>query len=603
MEGAVSKMKRLSLPILLALVAVLVLAPISSAWAGNAHGKMKADTVMVNGKIITVDRHDSVAQAVAIRDGRILAVGDNWKMAKYLGHSTTVINLHGRTATPGMIDSHVHFSGTRSLFILDLGPLKVHNIADVQAAVQAQCDLQGPDTWVQGAGWGVSYLAEQRPLYAADIDPVSSENPVFLRETSGHQGVANSIALAMAHIDAQTPDPPGGFIDRDAYGNPTGLLKETATSLVTSLIPPFTGAQNKQGLEFVCDQANSVGLTSILYPGIADSTWQLFNEVKADGNLTVRAAMLWSSGRTVDATNALIAKVKPITHPYSKDDDMLWSQGIKIVFGGVQDASTQWSWYPHWPSYFTPPTEPYWYGLPGWDPNVVREQIRLYHNAGLQVQVHCCGDREQDWILGSYQAAEEANPIYGLRHGIIHADTPTDWALKMMPKWQKKLDYGYTYTNPDFMWWTEIIANSMGPIESLREMPLKTYLKTGNLFGFGSDFGVDPLDPKYSIWSAMTRDTLMGNYGPHPFGTTQCINVHDALRAMTRSNAYLLFMEDKIGSIEKGKYADIAIWDKNWYKATTDEIKNINCEMTLLGGKIVYQANATPVTVSQGEGL
>jgi predicted amidohydrolase YtcJ len=214
--------------------------------------------------------------------------------------------------------------------------------------------------------------------------------------------------------------------------------------------------------------------------------------------------------------------------------------------------------------------------------------------------VHCCGDREQDWILESYKLAQDANPTYGLRHGIIHADIPTDWALEVMPDWQKTLDYGYTYTNPTFMWWTEIIANSMGPFMSLREMPMKTYLETGNLFGFGSDYNVDPMEPKYSIWAAITRDTLMGAYGPHPFGLDQCIGVRDSLRAMTQSNAYLLFMEDKIGSLEVGKYADIAVWDKDWYNATPDEIYNENCEMTLLGGKIVYKADTTPVTVATG---
>ena len=213
----------------LMLVFVCLPTAFASAKANHSHPRHKgADTVLVNGKILTVDRHDSVAQAVAIRDGKIIAVGSNWAMARFMRHDTKVIDLHGRTATPGMIDSHVHFSGTSALYVLDLGPLKVHNVADVQAAVQAQCDLVGPDKWVQGRGWGTSYLDEQRPLYAADIDPVSPDNPVFLRETSGHQAVANSVALAMAGITANTPDPEGGIIDRDADGNPTGLLKETA---------------------------------------------------------------------------------------------------------------------------------------------------------------------------------------------------------------------------------------------------------------------------------------------------------------------------------------------------------------------------------------
>lgn len=584
--------KPIGLALLAALALMLALAP--SALAG-----VKADTVLTNGKIITVDAQDSVASAVAIKDGKVIAVGTRTQMRPFINSKTQVIDLHGRTATPGMIDSHVHFDGTRALYVLDVSVNAVHNIADVAAKVQEQCALLGPGAWVQGRGWATVHLAEQRPLYASDLDAVSPNNPVYLTETSGHQAVANSYALALAGITKDTPDPVGGIIDRDAQGNPTGLLKETAKDLVGSLIPPFTMDQRIEGTRYITKFANTLGITSILYPGITDAAWSAFNTVRNEGNMTVRAAMLWSTARDIAGSQALIDKVKPFTHPYAKDDDMLWSQGIKMSWGGVQDASTHWSWAEHWINFTA--VNPGWYGLEGrWDKNIFRQQVKMYHDAGLQIQVHCCGDREQDWALESFMLAQESNPTYGLRHGIIHADIPTDWALENMPIWQRTLDYGYTYTNPVFMWWTEIIAAAMGPFMSLREMPLATYEATGNLYGFGSDYSVDPMDPKYAIWSAMTRDTLMGSFGAHPFGISQRIGVHEALKAHTRSNAYLLFMEDKLGSIEVGKYADIAVWDKDWYTATTDDIKDMNCEMTLLGGKIVYKADSTPVTVGKG---
>lgn len=289
----------------------------------------------------------------------------------------------------------------------------------------------------------------------------------------------------------------------------------------------------------------------------------------------------------------------PFTKPYiTIGDDMLISGGIKMILDGCQDADTHWSWHEHYIN-FTEVNHGD-YGFPRYDPEVFHEQVKMYHNAGLHIEVHAIGDRAIDWVIKSYIDALWENPIKGLRHGIIHCDIPTDRAIEWMAVLQKGFDAGYVYTNPDFMWWTEIIASTMGPELSLREMPYKTYLEKGILFGFGTDWPVDPMDPKYSIWSAMTRETLMGLYGKYPFGVEERIDVHAALRAQTVNNAYLMFMEDKIGSIEVGKYADIAVWDKDWYTIPTDEIKDIECQMTLLNGKIVYKAEGTPIKVLGG---
>ncbi len=584
-------------------VVALAVALLTSAFAtagaqeSRASQKKSADLVLVNGTIITVDQRDSVAEAVAIKDGKVVAVGSRKKVDAYVRASTKVVDLHGRTVTPGMIDSHIHFSGADALYKLDLSVLQVHNIADVQAKVAAKVAELQPGEWVQGSKWAAVHLAEHRPIYAADLDPVSPNNPVFLLETSYHQATVNSKALELAGITKDTPDPPGGYIDRDTNGNPTGLLKEGAVWMVAAVIPPFTAEQEKAGLKYITREANKVGLTSVLYPGIGADTWKVFKQVRKEGDLTVRCAALWSSPDTMKASRKLIAQISPFTHPGKKKDTMLWSQGVKMFIDGVQDAGTHWSWQEQFTNFTTP--NPGWYGEPVMDPALYRRQVRLYHNAGLQVQTHAIGDRAIDWVVNSYKLAEKGKGTKGLRHGVIHCDIPTDQALKTLRWLQRNYDAGYVYTNPDFMWWTEVIAATMGPQLSLREMPYNTYEKRGIRYGFGTDWSVDPMDPKYSIWSAITRDTLVGLYGPHPFGTDECINVHQALRAATRSNARLLYMEKKIGSIEVGKLADIAVWDKDWYSCTTDEIYNMNCEMTLLGGKIVYRANGSPVTVTR----
>ncbi len=280
------KKTRLAVTLLaLTVLIVLALPAVASAGVTTPPGKMKADTVLINGKIITVDGCDSIAQAVAIRNGKIIAVGTNKQIKRYIKGSTCVINLHGRTATPGMIDSHVHFQGSRALYWLDLSVLSVHNIADVQAKIAAQAALVGPDEWILGANWAAAHLEEARPLYAADLDPVSPDNPVFLLEASYHQATVNSYTLQMLGITAATPDPPGGIIDRDADGNPTGLLKESAAWMVYGALPEFSAEQEKEGLLYLTKEANKRGLTSILYPGIGDVMWDTFHEVLDEGDL------------------------------------------------------------------------------------------------------------------------------------------------------------------------------------------------------------------------------------------------------------------------------------------------------------------------------
>jgi predicted amidohydrolase YtcJ len=170
---------------------------------------------------------------------------------------------------------------------------------------------------------------------------------------------------------------------------------------------------------------------------------------------------------------------------------MLWSQGIKMFIDGAQDSDSHWSWQEHFINFTT--VDPGNYGYPSMDPDLYRAQVKMYHDAGLQVQTHAIGDRAIDWTLESYKLAEEANPIFGLRHGIIHCDIPTDWALITMLRMQRDYDAGYPYTQPDFMWWTEVIASTMGPELSLREMPYRTFEALGILYGFGTDWSVDPL--------------------------------------------------------------------------------------------------------------
>jgi hypothetical protein len=481
---------------------------------------------------------------------------------------------------------------------LDLDYPKVKEIADMVKLVREKVQTLKPGEWIIGKGWDEGKLKERRYVYASDIDHVTPNNPGWFEPTMGHYGMANSYALKLANIDKNTPDPPGGTIDRDPDGTPTGLLKESAMQLVTRLIPPPTPEQMEKGLLKIIYEFNKEGMTAVKDPGISRELWQLYQNVLSQGRLNVRVFALWISGKTIEEAKQLVERAADFTKPYiSTGDDRLISGGIKIYLDGSGGGRTAWV-YREWNKNYTEIDEGN-YGYPVFDPEIFRKMVKMYHDAGLHLGVHAIGDRAIDWVVDSYAHSLEGNPIHGLRHGIIHCNIPTEHAIDVMEKLQKTYDAGYPELQSTFMWWIgDTYAGNFGPERCPRFMPFKTYLERGMKWGGGSDFNVTPFSAKYGIWATITRKPAAGSYGDYPYGTEQSVDVHTALRSYTIWNARQLFLEDKIGSIEVGKYADIAIWDKDLYTIPVDEIKELKCQMTLFEGRIVYKMENTPLTVS-----
>ena len=565
-------------------------------------GSAAADTVLINGNIITVDPEDSIARAVAIRDGIIVAVGSDGEVRGWIDENTRVIDLNGLTATPGMIDTHCHFAGgaLETLRSLDLDYPKVRKIDDMVRLVKQRVEDLEPGEWVLGKGWDEGKLKELRYVYASDIDPVTPNNPVWLLPTMGHYGTANRVALKLANITKDTPDPPGGTIDRRPDGTPTGLLKESAMALVGRLIPPLSPEQKEEGLIRFIGEFNGAGMTAVKDPGIHQGLWDLYRKVHDRGKLNVRVFVLWRTGKTVEAAERLIRRIGPFTKPHvSTGDDRLISGGVKIGLDGSGGARTAWV-YRDWNKKFTGIDKGN-RGYPVTPPDVFREQARMFHRAGLHMGVHAIGDRAIDWTVDTFAGILEDRPTRGLRHTIIHCNIPTDHAVEVMEALQKKHDAGYPELQSTFMWWIgDTYAGNFGPERCRRFMPFKTYVDRGMKWGGGSDFNVTPFEATYGIWATVTRKPLQGSYGDDPYGREQSVDVRAALRSYTLWNAHLLFMEDKIGSIEPGKYADIAVWDRDLYTIPVDAIKDLRCEMTLLAGKIVHRNPKSAVSISRG---
>jgi hypothetical protein len=558
-----------------------------------------AELVLIHGKILTVDAADSTAEALAVRDGKIAAIGTSEQILRLVGPATRRIDLNGRTATPGLIDSHAHVAegGLDELFHVGLSDAP--SVAEAVRRVAAGIAHLRPGEWLQGAGWDEGKLAERRYLTAADLDAVSRDNPVWLLHTTGHYGVANSAALRLAHITAQTPDPPAGTIDRGADGAPTGVLKESAMDAIVDLIPPPTPEQRRAGILKSIDLLHREGMTAVKDPSIDRPVWDAYRALLGEGKLTERICVLWYAGTTMKSARAVLEEIEAQPRPpQSLGDGRLLSCGAKIYMDGSGGARTAWLYQP-WNKDFTG-IDAGNTGYPAVDPALYREQVRLFHQAGIHVGTHAIGDRAIDWVVDTYAQVLAESPTLSLRHSVIHANIPSDHALETMAMLQKKYDAGYPEVQAPFMWWIgDTYAGNFGRARALRLVPLKTFLDKGLRWGGGSDYPVTPLAARYGLWASIERETLKGTYGAHPFGTTEAVGIHTALRSYTIWAARQLFLENRTGSLEVGKDADIAVWDQDPYDIPARELKNLRCRMTIMNGDVVYNAD---VKNERGEG-
>jgi len=583
-----------------ALLATLLLTRILLAQNPNA------DLILLHGHILTADDSDSVAQAIAIRHGIIVKVGTDAEVLEFAGNvpGMRIIDLHGHTATPGLIDTHAHIAegGVEELYGVKLSDAT--SVAEIVARVKAKIALVKPGEWITGSGWDEGKLAERRYVTAADLDAVAPNNPVWLMHTTGHYGVANSFALKLAHITGATADPAAGTIDRDAHGNPTGVLKEdSAMEPVTRLIPPTTPEQMRQGILYIQKVLHSEGMTAVKDPDITQIHWDAYKSLLDQGQLQERICVLWHAGSTLESARKALAEIKSVPRvPESLGDDRLLSCGVKIYMDGSGGARTGWV-YEDWLLNGTRPDVTSSgvanRGFPQVDPAVYREMVRLFHQEGVPVGTHAVGDRAMDWVVDTYALVEQERPQAGMRHSIIHANLPTPHALEVMVNLQKKYDAGYPEMQPGFLWWIgDIYAASYGPKRGLHLEPFKTLQSRGILWSGGSDYFVTPVAARYGLWASTARQTAKGDYGLHPFGMTEAVDIHTALRSYTVWGSRQMFMESKIGTLEVSKKADIAIWDRDLYAIPTDQIKELKCLMTLVDGEMVYSSPDSPLTTS-----
>jgi predicted amidohydrolase YtcJ len=342
-------------------------------------------------------------------------------------------------------------------------------------------------------------------------------------------------------------------------------------------------------------------MTAVKDPDISQLHWAAYTSLLDQGQLKERICVLWHAGSTLESARKALAEINAVPRlPSTLGNSRLLSCGAKIYMDGSGGARTGWvfdDWLRNGTDVDVTRSGTGNKGYPLTDPAVYQEMVRLFHQNGVPVGTHAVGDRAMDWVVDTYALVEREQPHPGLRHSIIHANLPTPHALDVMAGLQKKYDAGYPEMQPEFLWWIgDIYAASYGPKRGQRLEPLKTLQSRGILWSGGSDYFVTPVAARYGLWASLTRQTAKGTYGLQPFGKSEAVDIHTALRSYTAWGARQMFLEQEIGTLEVGKRADIAVWDRDLYSVSDEQIKDLRCLMTLLDGEVVYTSQDSPVT-------
>ncbi|VVQ25516.1 amidohydrolase [Pseudomonas fluorescens] len=546
----------------------------ANAYAAQDPSKLEAQVVYTNGNVLTVDKDNSAAEAVAVRDGKILAVGASKALAGYIGANTRVVDLKGKTMIPGIYDAHSHFAISRitGTFVADLNspPIgTVRNIDDLVGLLKAQQAKVGPQEWISGSGYDDTLLAEKRHPTRADLDKVSSTQPIYITHVSGHLTVANSAALKLAGITADTPNPPGGVIRRDANGEPNGVLEETALPLVGKLRPALTEAQQLEGIRLAGQWYAAHGVTTANHgAGTTPVLLKMLDDSAQAGKLPIRV-VTWSSFDTMDAV-----------------DKVALTSG-KIKVGGVKefsDGSIQGYTGFLGEHYHTPfHGDEAYRGFPRFTREDLASRVLQVHKSGRQIMIHANGDAAIDDVLYAYRKAQEVFPRKDARQVVIHSQMMREDQLDEVKRLNAIPSFFVLHT---YYWGDRHRDLFLGKNRAERISPTRSAKDRGLIYTIHTDTPIVPMEPMRLIWAAVNRVTTSGQV----LGAAQRIPVADALRATTINAAYQNFEEKDRGSIEVGKSADLVVLSDNIATVDPMAIKDIKVLETIVEGQSVYQA-------------
>jgi predicted amidohydrolase YtcJ len=523
------------------------------------------DLILINGKVITVDRNFSVAEGVGILGDRILTVGNEDQLRALAGPSTRVIDLKGNTVIPGLMDNHLHGAGGGPG--VDLS--RARSLGDVYTAIAARVNQTAPGgVVVSNSDWHEAQLKEQRLPLRDDLDAIAPRHPVVLVR-GGHEYILNSAALARWNITTDTPEPPGGRITRYPDGRLNGELVDTAKSMVK--LPPAPPRTSRQQIaDRIADykKLNEAGLTTIRHPGLSVADYRLLQEMRTRGELTIRInALLRAPG---DAIVGAIAEagIKP-----GEGDAWLRVGGVKLaVDGGFEGGLMREPYEKPWDDHGR------FRGLQILDTERFFEVVADLNRLDWRIATHAVGDAAIDLVLNAYEKANADRPIANRRWSIEHAFIGRPDHLPRM----RALGLGISAQNHLYLAGPSLVTY-WGQARAAITTPARMYLDAGLQVSSGTDAPVVPYPPLWTLYHFITRDTITGGV----LGADQRVTRQQALRMATINNAWLNMEERTRGSIEPNKLADLVILNEDPLTCPEPRLRDARVLATIVGGKVV----------------
>ncbi|HSE43004.1 MAG TPA: amidohydrolase [Acidobacteriota bacterium] len=529
-----------------------------------------ADLILTNGRIWTVDPKLPQVEAIAILGERIVAVGSKEEVNAWKSAATKVIDLQGKRVVPGFNDSHVHFiSGGRQLDNVNLKD--ADSLQEFARRIGERAKLRPKGEWILGGDWDDQRFTPVEMPTRQLIDPLTPDHPVFVNRYDGHMALANSLALKLAGVTKETPDPPGGTIVRDSNGEPTGALKDAAMTYVYKVIPAPTHEQLLEIGRRASKHAASFGVTSIQDMGMG------YDEIAAMADLAERGELITRVYAAAPLSGWQdLAKVG-LRHTFGSS--LLRVGALKGFADGSLGSST---------AYFFEPfsDDPKNHGLLSDEMQPLdgmKGRIQGADAAGLQVCVHAIGDQAISIILDLFDEVAKQN---GQRDRRIRVEHAQHMAAKDFARFAKQdvIASMQPYHTIDDGRWAE---KRIGHDRSTRTYAFRTFLANGARLAFGTDWNVAPIDPIQGLYAATTRATLDGKQ-PGGWIPEEKITLAETIEAYTMGSAFAEFQENEKGTIAPGKLADLVVLSDDIFAMKPEQIRNVKVEMTFLGGKMVY---------------
>jgi predicted amidohydrolase YtcJ len=555
---------------------VVVLSTFLLILAGCTQQRPQADTIITNAKVYTVDARQPWAEAVAIRRERILAVGPAKDVLRHRASGTKVIDAGGRLLLPGIEDSHVHFvSGSLNLAKVDLAGTKT--VEEVLERIRRFAQEHPQAAWIQGRGWMYAAFPGNMP-HKKFLDEVVPDRPAIMTCADGHTSWVNSKALALAGIDRRTPNPENGTIVREPNGEPTGALLETADSLVEKVLPKPTPEEILAALREGLREAARFGVVRVHGLGGEFEALDLLDRIRREGNLTVRFSVaMW-----VDSPGLSDKVWKAYEDARLKyNDEWISLGGIKLMLDGVIDSQTGAMLDPYEGQRENK-------GKLFWEPEAYKKAVIEINAKGIQASTHSIGDAAIRLTLDAYEEGARVSGNPDLRNKIEHAE---DIAASDIPRFGRLGIIGSfqpLHANPDPSWVGAWIKN-VGPEREQRAWAWKSVLDGGGRLAFGSDWPVVTINPWRGMQVAVTRQDFEGR----PVGgwlPEQRLGLADAVYAYTMGGAFAMRREKDEGSIEAGRLADLILVSQNIFEVEPSKIAETKAVLTMVGGRIVFEA-------------